>query len=1819
MKKFLLFCVFLTTAFITKAQELTRTSAMQLVAKNRTAIGLSEDQLNNLKLSSTYYNELQGTQMIYLLQTYKGLPVYNKMLVLAFKNDTVVSNAGKLIQDIEKITFIQAAAPSVMARDAVKTAFTTTRLTIPASLPIINSTDNGSKIDFGKSNAVSENVKAELMWIPIEKGNQISVKLAWQVQVVPAGKSDWWNIQIDAATGAVIDKINLTVYEARNQKEYNDFSLLRPGENNLQSSQTNKLNFFSPDFFAPPPTVTSASYRVIPFPLESPNFGSIAVVNNPWALSGAGNNATTHGWHFDGTTNYDITRGNNVFAYLDVSSSNAPEATSNWPDTSTTPIPSLTFTQTPVFTQQPSEIVNKKFAVTNLFYWSNLMHDVFYQYGFNEAAGNYQTDNIGRGGIGDDYVRAEAQDGSGTNNANFTLSADGVRGKMQMFIFDPVPGTTNLRVNAPAVIAGNYIAVESAFSATNKLANVGPVTATLEYFNDASGGTHDACTGAPSNTLTGKIALIKRGGCNFTVKVLAAQAAGAVAVIMINNVAGDPGIMGGGPDNTIIIPAVMITDIDGANIAAQLGAGVNVTLSGTAGGTINLDGDLDNGVVCHEYGHGISSRLTGGPSTVTCLQNAEQGGEGWSDYIALMMTTNWATAAISNGTLLRRVGTYVNGETGTGEGIRNYPYTTNMSTNPLTYAHMGLGAVAPWKFSTGTEVHNIGEIWGAALWDMTWGIIQQQGSINTNLFNAGSSGGNSVALKLVVEGMKLQPCSPGFLDSRDAIITADKNLYGSTHLCTIWAAFAKRGMGYSAVQGSSFSATDQTAAFDLPPTPAFTVQPTNVSVCLGSNGTISVTATGYNLTYIWQVSTDGGVTWNNIIPAATTATLTLNSVTAGMNNNRYRTIITGGCANTSVTSAAVLLTVTNPTTISSQPANSTLCSGGNTSFSVTAAGVSLTYQWQVSIDAGATWNNVASATLSALTLNAVTGTMNNNQYRVLISSCTPGGLTSAAATLTVNAVAGITSQPANTTVCAGSNASFTTVAVGNAISYQWQLSIDGGTSFNNIIGANAATLNLPAVTAGMNNNLYRVSVSNACPSGAISTAALLTVTNPSIISLQPVNTTVCSGSNASFSITATGSSLTYQWQVSTDAGANWNNIVGATSTLLTLPAVTTAMNNNQYRVIVSSCVPGGLISSAAILTVNAGVNITTQPASVSVCTGSNTNFTVTATGTALSYQWQLSTNGGTSYGNIAGANTVTLSLNAVTLLMNNNRYRVIVTNTCPSSITSSAAILTVGNSTVISAQPANATVCAGVNTTFSISATGSNITYQWQASLDAGGTWANITGATASSFLLNSVSTALNNNRYRVILSNCALGSLISNAATLIVNAPVSINTQPASTVECTGNNVTFTTAATGTNISYQWQISSDAGASWANISGAISNSLTLNAVTAGLNGNQYRVVVSGSCNPGGINSSAALLTINNSVNISQQPASTAVCAGTDVNFTTNATGSGLTYQWQVSTNAGASFANISGAVTNTLLLTAVIPAMNNNQYRVLLNGNCVSNLFTSAATLTVNSSVSIVTQPVSQVGCAPNAAIFSVVATGTTITYQWQISTNTAASWSDIAGAVNSSLTIASLTPLLTGNQYRVIVSGAPCGVLTSNAATLTVAQLPVVTISANPSTAIYPTRTTTLSASVTPSGIYTYQWFKNDVAVAGVTAGSLLITIDDLGRYKVIANNSNGCSNVSNNISITDSLSNTLFIYPNPTGGKFQVRYYSNAANNPARIINVFDSKGAKVYSKSYTVLLPYDRMEVNLGNATGGIYYVELLDESGKKIGTGTIFKY
>jgi extracellular elastinolytic metalloproteinase len=146
------------------------------------------------------------------------------------------------------------------------------------------------------------------------------------------------------------------------------------------------------------------------------------------------------------------------------------------------------------------------------------------------------------------------------------------------------------------------------------------------------------------------------------------------------------------------------------------------------------DGDLDNAVIAHEYGHGISNRLTGGPAASGCLGNQEQMGEGWSDWFGLMMTIEVGDTETDN----RPIGTYLFGQPIDGAGIRPYPYTTDMAVNPMTYASSFSGVSVP---------HGLGSVWCTMLWDMTWMMVDEYG-FDSDLYDG--TGGNNMAMDLVI-------------------------------------------------------------------------------------------------------------------------------------------------------------------------------------------------------------------------------------------------------------------------------------------------------------------------------------------------------------------------------------------------------------------------------------------------------------------------------------------------------------------------------------------------------------------------------------------------------------------------------------------------------------------------------------------------------------------------------------------------------------------------------------------------------------------------------------------------------------------------------------------------------------------------------------------------------------------------------------------------------------------------------------------------------------------------------------------------------------
>lgn len=271
-----------------------------------------------------------------------------------------------------------------------------------------------------------------------------------------------------------------------------------------------------------------------------------------------------------------------------------------------------------------------------------------------------------------------------------------------------------------------------------------------------------------------------------------------------------------------------------------------------------------------------------------------------------------------------------------------------------------------------------------------------------------------------------------------------------------------------------------------------------------------------------------------------------------------------------------------------------------------------------------------------------------------------------------------------------------------------------------------------------------------------------------------------------------------------------------------------------------------------------------------------------------------------------------------------------------------------------------------------------------------------------------------------------------------------------------------------------------------------------------------------------------------------------------------------------------------------------------------------------TAVVVTVGQQATVTTQPVNQNICIGNNATFSIVVAGTApVNYQWQSSVSGTGPWTNIInggpfnGVNSNTLTITTPPVSMSGSWYRVVLNGgAGCAGNTSSAALLTVNPVPNVVISANP-IIIAPGQETIIRSTVTPNPAATYTWYLDGVIVPGATADTIVVDINSLGAYQLSVTDVNGCSNISNIITIAHAFTTNLFVYPNPSTGLFQVRSYSAANNILPRSLVVYNNRGEMVITRNYTQTSPYQKIEIDLRPYGKGIYWIEALDQNGKRL--------
>ncbi len=772
--------------------------ALRHLEQNAQKWSLIPSDYANLQISSEATSK-SGLTYVYLNQTHENIPIRNAMMTL------VISKDGKVLSDMHNFVAnakskINKKSPALSADIAILKSAKHLEVSVKGN-PILTARSDNGILTFEMPELTKSSIPAELKYDLV--GDKLV--LVWNLNLDMKSNADYWDINIDATTGNFVSKANYTTYCQHHKHAY-------AKHDNCAINTFKNINKHTQRVSQVLANRAAATYNVYALPTESPNHGARSLVSDDQYL-----NFSPFGWHdTDGVDGpeYTITRGNNVHAYQDKDDNNEPDGVP------TDGGQALKF-DFPIDLNQDSRQFADA-AVTNLFYMVNMMHDISGSLGFTEEFGNFQQKNYTGLGEGQDYVLAQAFDGielheggqttpPKVNNANFSTPRDGFNGTMQMFFWENAGGA--ISIDSPQSIEG-FISEYGAASFGKVIPNSSEpaIIGNVAIAKDGTINPTAACNTLVNGTeMVGKIALIDRGICEFSNKVLRAQQAGAIAALIcnisgVNGGNGEEiiGMASGVSGGSVTIPSAFIkkSDCDKIRLAITNGETVQMTFQERERmGAEYLDGALDNGIIAHEFAHGISTRLTGGRMNSACLGNDEQMGEGWSDFFSLITTHEEG----DKGSDARGIGTFAAAQQPNGSGIRRYPYSTDMAINPQTYDDI--------KGTTGP--HALGEVWTDMLWDMYWGFVDKYGfDLDWN----NTESGNYKAAFLVIEGMKMQPCNPDFIAGRNAILRADSIHFNKGNLKIIWGAFARRGLGYFANGGSTNDRNDGTQNFDVLPT-----------------------------------------------------------------------------------------------------------------------------------------------------------------------------------------------------------------------------------------------------------------------------------------------------------------------------------------------------------------------------------------------------------------------------------------------------------------------------------------------------------------------------------------------------------------------------------------------------------------------------------------------------------------------------------------------------------------------------------------------------------------------------------------------------------------------------------------------------------------------------------------------------------------------------------------------------------------------------------------------------------------------------------------
>jgi len=366
-------------------------------------------------------------------------------------------------------------------------------------------------------------------------------------------------------------------------------------------------------------------------------------------------------------------------------------------------------------------------------------------------------------------------------------------------------------------------------------------------------------------------------------------------------------------------------------------------------------------------------------------------------------------------------------------------------------------------------------------------------------------------------------------------------------------------------------------------------------------------------------------------------------------------------------------------------------------------------------------------------------------------------------------------------------------------------------------------------------------------------------------------------------------------------------------------------------------------------------------------------------------------------------------------------YTVVETNSSMTCSSSSSSVVVTVNALLAALAGADRTICLNESSVLGAAAKAGS-TYSW-SSVPAGFT------STVSNPTVSPKATTT----YTVIETNVASSCSNSNSVTVTLNSTPNITTEPADQITCIGSSISFSVAATGTGLNYQWRKGTVALTNGRNISGATSATLTIFPAKTSDAAVDYNVLISGICSYNEISNMVSLV-VNAAPTIS-----TSACVGGSVSFSASALGSELTYQWRKGEVVLNDEGNISGSNSPTLTINPVAINDASLNYNVLIFGACSPEATSLSIGLVVNAALSITGEPASQQACIGNSAHFTVTATGTGLSYQWRKGTVKLVNGENISGTTSATLNILSVSAADVSSDYNVLVTG-PCASMASS-----------------------------------------------------------------------------------------------------------------------------------------------------------------------------------